>query len=353
MRRIKGRVRSLRFAGLNRVRERDFIKRIAAAQAKQGGAGLVAGIGDDCAIFSATSAAEDFLVTSDMLVERVHFDTSWHPPYLLGRKAIGVNISDIAAMAGLPRYALLSIGLGRGYDDDWLADLMDGVSAHLQEHGCLLIGGDTVASEQLTINVTIIGVAERGGAIRRHGARVGDRIFVSGPLGSAAAGLALFQNSHPAVARQGMPRWPNLVNRHLDPIPRVALARELKSYGGVTAMQDISDGIATDLSHICVASNVGATVVASSLPVHPELVEMCRETGADHLDLQLRGGEDYELLFTVQPGVAETIAADFRGRFGTELHSIGEIRTGQGVLLKKRDGNLQPITYQGYEHGSS
>ncbi|WP_163336700.1 thiamine-phosphate kinase [Desulfopila sp. IMCC35008] len=330
------------------MRELELIKHIISRQSGQH-PDLSCGIGDDCAVFNA-NLGEELLVTTDMLVENVHFDPSWHPPYLLGRKAISVNISDIAAMAGSPRFALLSIGMNHRFNNAWVKDFMDGVFSQLNFFGCTLIGGDTVKSDKLVFSVTIIGAAPKGNAIRRDGARSGDRVFVSGPLGSAAAGLQLFLDRDISINDYSSSLWPTLVRKHLDPTPRVRLAKLLGKNGSVTSMQDISDGIATDLSHICTAGRVKATLYSNRLPADKELYEMCREKGMDAVQLQLCGGEDYELVFTVKKEAVEKLRTEFRDQHRFQLYEIGVIEEGEGVYLQREVGEPQLISYQGYEH---
>jgi thiamine-monophosphate kinase len=330
------------------MRELDLIRSIRDRN-QQNPACLSQGIGDDCAIF-ATNPSEELLVTTDMLVDKVHFDTCWHPPYLLGRKALSVNISDIAAMAGNPRFVLLSIGMNQHCSEAWLKEFMDGVFTQLDFFGCSLIGGDTVRSDQLVFSATVIGTVQKGDAIRRNGARAGDRVFVSGSLGSAAAGLQLFLDGDPAVSEIETTRWPTLVQKHLDPSPRIRLAQLLGKSGVVTAMQDISDGIATDLSHICTAGNVKSTIYSKKLPADKELRELCREKNIDKEQLQLCGGEDYELVFTVKGEAAEQLKIDFETQHRFQLHEIGMIEEGEGVYLQREEGEPQRISYLGYEH---
>lgn len=332
------------------MRERDFIRFIADNSTGKHPF-LHKGIGDDCAVFG-TIPGKDWLVTTDMLVEGVHFDTSWHVPYLLGRKSLAVNLSDIAAMAGMPQFVLLSIAVSGEYDDTWIESFMAGFFSLLEEHNCVLIGGDTVSSDKLTLSITVIGTASAGQAIGRNGAQAGDSIYVSGPLGSAAAGLHLCRSGQFSLVDSRNCKWPELLDRHLDPSPRLALAQELLASGNVTAMQDISDGIATDLSHICTASEVAATIEEKLLPAHNELITMCREMQRDPAHFQLRGGEDYELLFTVRNGCEEELEQRVASVTGDKLYRIGKIEQGQGVTLLTCSGGRSRIDYQGYEHSS-
>lgn len=331
------------------MRERDFIQSIA-KRTQTANPLLEKGIGDDCAIFHAASG-DDWLVSADMLVEGVHFDSSWHVPYLLGRKALAVNLSDIAAMGGTPQFALLCLALPGSCDEIWTATFMEGFFSLLDEHGCALIGGDTVSSDKLTISVTVIGTAAQGRAIGRSGAQAGDTVYVSGPLGSAAGGLYLLQNE--AAKRTSLPdEFPALVQEHLNPSPKVILGRILQQSGMLTAMQDISDGIATDLSHIATASKVAATLFEEKLPAHDQLLAMCSRLQLDPTNFQLRGGEDYQLLFTVKNGCGEQLEQIIRTGSGMKIYKVGEISEGEGVTLVNQSGATVNIAYQGYEHRS-
>lgn len=332
------------------MHERDLIRAIAEKAARKH-AYLQKGIGDDCAVFS-SMPGKDWLVTADMLVESVHFSTSWHDPYLLGRKSLAVNISDIAAMGGLPEFVLLCLAVPGAYDKNWIDSYMDGLFSLLDEYRCVLIGGDTVSSDTLTLSITVIGASPIGKAIGRDGARCGDSVYVSGQLGSAAAGLHLCQSGKFSIADTRSCTWKTLMKQHLDPVPRVQLAQLLQTSGCVTAMQDISDGIATDLSHICAASGVGAAIFEHALPAHDELLTMCNQMHLDPVHFQIRGGEDYELLFTVPGGCEEELERQIHAITGEEIYRVGRITAGQGVTMLTRSGEQVSIDYQGYEHSS-
>ncbi len=309
------------------------------------------GIGDDCAIVR-QRAGMDQLFTADMLVENVHFDTSWHDPYLLGRKTFAVNISDVAAMGGMPRFALLSIGLSAKYDKQWIDRFMEGVLSILDEYHCILIGGDTVSAEQLTFSVTMIGDVTENMAVSRSGANPGDSIYVSGVLGSAAAGLHICQTENYSIEDTLRTRWPALLKRHLDPSPRVVLGDLLRKSGYLSAMQDISDGIATDLSHICTASRVRAVIDETALPADNELSAFCSVEKQSQVAFQIRGGEDYELLFVVRNSCEDKLEEFVAGNSDVPIHKIGEIYDGEGVSMLTSSGKEINIEYQGYEHSA-
>lgn len=310
---------------------------------------LSLGIGDDCAIF-AKDEHHDWIVSTDLLVENVHFDRRWHPPELLGRKSLAVNLSDIAAMAGKPIFILMSIALSQHIDNDWLHLFLKGFSDLAREHSCVLIGGDTCAGPIVTVSVTVLGTVPRGKAILRSGAGVGDIVYVSGFLGSAAAGLHICQheNTYPDLIEHN--RWNELVQCHLNPHCEIEYAQQLAVTGAISAMQDISDGIATDLGHICKQSGIGARIFADKIPAHPQLVQYCTERKLDPLDFQLKGGEDCQLVFTVKKEFLEGFERKIVEKSGRRPWRIGEIVAGNDVILIDDSGHETTITFQGYEH---
>ncbi|MEA3548440.1 MAG: thiamine-phosphate kinase [Thermodesulfobacteriota bacterium] len=323
--------------------ERNFIKQIESLTPTSKN-GLIKGIGDDCAVL-AKSRDQATLLTTDTLIESVHFDPAWHPPYLLGRKAAAVNISDIAAMGGQPRFALLSVGVSAATEEDWLDQVMTGFQSMLEEHNMILIGGDTVSSPALMFSVTIIGEMIEDQALYRSGARQDDIVWVSGPLGEAAAGLEICR-SH----EKECDKWPSLVKAHLDPKPEVKLGRILAKSDMVNSMMDVSDGIATDLAHICTASSTGAEIRAEDIPFSESLLQAASAFHLNPLDLALRGGEDYQLLFTSPPEHATALPRLVRDQTGSEIFRVGRITSDQGVTLLDNN-RRKDISFQGYEHG--
>ncbi len=318
----------------------EKIKKVSTATAD----GLLSSIGDDCCEIKASGS---LLISTDSLVDSIHFDRNFHPPHLLGRKSIAVNLSDIAAMGGRPRFVLLSLCLPENLEWEWIVAWLDGALEILREYDCVLIGGDTVKARELVFTVTVLGEPDSPDIIYRSGASEGDTIWVSGSLGSAGAGLGLLSGEQiqPGFLKS---QYEPLLKAHLNPVPRISLGMELAKSGMVSSMQDISDGLATDLAHICTASGVSAIIDFNLLPHHPEL-----QTVADLLettveDLILRAGEDYQLLFTVKKG-REGELCDFLQAKKQEITRIGEIRSGKGVFLQKKDG-VEEITFQGYEH---
>ena len=329
------------------ISERECIELIQRYAAVQKNDYLVKGIGDDCAVIK-KDEKDHLLLTTDTLVEGVHFNLSWHPPYLLGRKSASVNLSDIAAMGGQPKACLLSVAFPAGVPS-WFEDFMKGFSDVLAGHDTLLVGGDTVKGHHdIVITVTLIGEVDKKQICYRAGAQPGDTIWVSGPLGSAAAGLSLCQkglgNSEDASGK-----WQQLVKAHLDPEPLVSLGKALAKSGFVQAMMDISDGLATDLAHLCTAGGVGAEIQQDLLPVSENLEQAAAELKTDVIDWIVKGGEDYQLLFTAKPSDEQMLRKIVTDLTGGEIFAGGRIIEGQGVYLCS-NGKREDISYQGYDH---
>ncbi len=307
--------------------------------------GLVKGIGDDCCEISKQGS---WLISTDTLVDSIHFDRRWHPPALLGRKSVAVNLSDIAAMGGRPYFVLLSLCLPVDLDGEWINQFLDGAHEILQEFDTQLIGGDTVKGKELVITVTVFGQPQQCGSIYRNGASIGDSIWVSGVLGSAGAGLELLAAETKERMLDGMSRYQALINAHLNPLPRIEYGLDLAQSKMVTAMQDISDGLATDLAHICNASRVGASLEKNQIPFHSALPAAAMLLNRSIEDFILRSGEDYELLFTVKKDCEKEFLR-FMEEKGRTAHQIGMIRAGEGVFLRTESGE-EEISFQGYEH---
>ena len=258
------------------------------------------GIGDDCAVIPLSpetggAPASDLLVSTDMLVEGTHFLMEDISPRQLGWKSAAVNISDIAAMGGKPIATFLSLALPKTLPEQWMQEFMEGYNGISEKFGAALLGGDTTCSpDRICINVTVLGTCPRGKAKLRSAARPGDLVCVTGTLGDSAAGLRLILGGQKGAA-------PRLMDRHYTPTPRVEEGLALSCLPGVHAMMDISDGVGSDLRHILDESGVGARIDTGKLPISKELQALCSEKGSDPKELALSGGEDYELLFTMDP----------------------------------------------------
>ncbi len=295
------------------------------------------GIGDDAAALLPTPETLT-LITSDMLLEGVHFDLSFGDPQSLGRKSLSVNLSDLAAMGAKPRHFLLSIALPRELSLEFMDGFMSGLLEQAERFGVTLVGGDTCASKGgLAISITALGEQRPERVVKRSGAAAGDLIYLTGTVGDAAAGLRELR----AGVRGGF-----LVARQLDPQPRVAAGVALAEAGLASAMIDVSDGVLGDLGHICERSGVGARLDLARLPLSEEY----RATsGADPYALALSGGEDYELLFCVPKGRGGEMEALVAG-LGLTATRIGEIVEGSGLQLIDADGGAYLPAQRGFDH---
>jgi len=303
--------------------EFDFINSIR----KRVTSSIVTGIGDDAAVFRSNSGKET-VVSVDLLVEDIDFRRTTTPPYLLGHKALAVSLSDLAAMGARPLWAMISIGVPEDiWQTDFLDRMYDGWLDLANRYGVQLIGGDTSrAHEHIVIDSIAIGECSTGLAVKRSGARPGDHVFVTGSLGAAAAGLRLIERgAHLAeqnLADEDSQKLDHVLLRQLRPEPRVGWGIVLGEERLATAMIDLSDGLSSDLNHLCEESKVGALIDASLLPIDERVVELCGRRALDPLQLALHGGEDFELLFTVKP---ENAARLPKRVDGVEIKRIGEI----------------------------
>ncbi len=319
------------------------------------GQGVLRGIGDDAAVLQNVQGAR-LLAACDILVEGVHFDLSFSSPEQIGRKALAVNLSDIAAMGGRPRWALVTLGLKPQLEVSFVEGIYRGIAEIAGEYGVVIVGGDTTASpDRLLIDVCILGEANRMEVAYRSGAREGDMILVTGSLASSAAGLALLQEK----GRDAEKEAKELVEAHLSPVPRVKEAAVLVQSGLVGAMNDISDGLATELWEIVQASGCSARFWAERLPIPPLVQQVAAELGADPLEWALYGGEDYELVLTVSGGKgsplrARRLAYKLKRATGTGLSFIGRIFSTRDskVEMVRSDEEVVELSPRGYDHFS-
>jgi len=290
-------------------------------------------IGDDAAVVR-TTAGHETVITTDLLVEDIDFRRTTAPALLLGHKALAVSLSDIAAMGARPRWSLISIGVP---EDVWQSEFVDqfyeGLKSLANRYDVKLIGGDTSrTNEKIVIDSILLGECTAAHAVQRTGAEPGDQIFVTGSLGGAAAGLRLIERgAHLAeqnLADDDSQKIDHVLLRQLRPEPRVGWGMVLGDERLATAMIDISDGLSSDLNHLCSASGVGALIESSLLPIDHQVVELCGRRALDPLQLALHGGEDFELLFTVRATDAGRLP---RRVDGVEITRVGEI-------TKKVDG---------------
>ena len=289
---------------------------------------VVVGAGDDCAVLDAGVPDRLLLFKTDAIVEGVHFGSD-APPEKIGHKALGRCLSDIAAMAGTPTAALITIGLPRDFNPEVVEAIYTGMNALARRYQVAIVGGETTTSpERIFISVALLGWVARGKNVLRSGAEAGDAIFVTGELGGSLAG------------------------KHLEFEPRLAEARWLAQHFSLHAMLDISDGLAGDLRHILAASRVGAELLATSIPISREarLAAKASSSAKPALLAALSDGEDFELLFSVAARDAVPLLDAWRKEFPKlPLTCIGKIKAGEGVTIRDKN-SVRPLTAHGYEH---
>jgi thiamine-monophosphate kinase len=291
---------------------------------------LLVGIGDDAAVAEPERNRAEVL-TVDALVEGVHFDRAFVPPAAIGHRALAVNLSDLAAMGAAPRLALLSMALPAALPLDDFDGIISGFTALARQHSVHVAGGNLTRSPgPLMLDVTVMGTVKRRQALTRSGARAGDDLYVSGSLGSAAAGLAGLRERR---ATNVEPRTTNLAQSFLYPEPRLALGVHLSRNRAASACMDLSDGLVDGLRQIAEASGVGMTVDTTALPIAPEARAFFAARGLDAVTHALTAGDDYELLFTVKPRTYRRLTEAAR-RGGVRLTRIGRCTTEGGVVLQ-------------------
>ncbi len=308
------------------------------------------GIGDDAAVLD--YGEMPVIVTTDMLVEGIHFDLMYYPLKHLGYKAIIVNLSDICAMNAIPKHVTVSIALSNRFSVEAVDELYAGIRTACEAYNVDLVGGDTTASlKGLTISVTALGTAPLNRITYRSGAKPGDIICVTGDLGAAYLGLQILEREKQVylASPESQPELSEkkyLISRQMKPEARLESVRYFEKVGLLpTAMIDVSDGLASDLMHICKASGTGAYIEEAQVPIHDEARMQAMEFHLDPITCALHGGEDYELLFTVDPKDLEKV------RYMDSVYIIGEITAKvDGMKLHTSGGQIHPLTAQGWVH---
>jgi len=315
------------------LREKSLIGRIR-RQARPGTA-VITGIGDDCAVLR-LPAGHELLVTTDFTLEDVHFRREWHSPEVVGRRCLTRGLSDIAAMGGEPRAAFLSLALDRETPQKWVNRFLAGLLESADEFRVPLAGGDTAQSAAgIQADIVLVGSVPKGKAVLRSGARPGDGIYVTGELGGSAAALARLREAKVRAADY---------ERHFRPTARVEVGQWLRRRGLASAMIDISDGLSTDLGHICEESGVGAALEAGAIP----RAVVGRPAKQVSLDLAMHGGEDYELLFTVSPKLRGRLNGVRRLVKDLPITKIGRMTADRNIVLDV-DGRREEMPH-GFEH---
>jgi thiamine-monophosphate kinase len=341
------------------MNEFDFILKLREQmKSRKASPRVLCGIGDDAAVIT-QSLGRDSLITADLLIEGIDFHRGATSPRLLGHKALAVSLSDIAAMGARPAYSLVSLGLPEDiWDTSFKERFYEGYLALAEKFSVTLVGGDISRASQIVIDSILVGELSSGTAVMRSTARAGDQLFVTGALGGAAAGLKLIElgarlsdlPGERSETDQGeTAAIDSLLLRQLRPDARVGWGVVLGDERLATAMIDISDGLSSDLNHLCRESAVGAVIDAAAIPVDPNVIRLCGRRALDPLALALHGGEDFELLFTVSP---ENVSRLPRKVDGVAAARIGEITDGTGhvrIREKNREWDLRP---EGFAHFS-
>jgi len=367
------------------MNEFDFIRRLREqTRSRKHSSRVISGIGDDAALIAQT-ADRNLVVTADLLIEGVDFSRDSASPRLLGHKALAVSLSDIAAMGARPFWSLVSIGMPREvWQDNFKDEFFAGYLELADQFGVTLAGGDvSEAKDGIAIDSIVMGEVGTGAAVLRSGASAGDQIYVTGTLGGAAAGLKLIEmgarlgtsglaslphaSKRPSVpendkrgssptVREALDQDAQtseikdieaLLLRQLRPSPRVGWGIILGEERLATSMIDISDGLSSDLSHICSESNTGALIQSSAVPIDEAVTRLCGRRALDPLALALHGGEDFELLFTVRPSDAARLPKRVDG---VAVSHIGEVTDQPGKIRIAEKGRVWDLPPQGFEH---
>jgi thiamine-monophosphate kinase len=314
--------------------------------------GVIQGIGDDAAVTDWTPGMQ-MVISCDTMVEEIHFKTVTIKDRDCGYKAMAAAISDLAAMGANPKFALVSVSMPKGSEERRLQDMYSGLYECADRWGVAIVGGDTTASVSgISLTVTVIGEVEAGKALLRSSAKVGDVVFVTGFPGRSAAGLdfLLGQNKDSRQWEAIPPGLTRLIEAHCRPVPQVKAGRLLQELGVCHALNDISDGLASEAWEIVEASGLGIDLIEDRIPLAEELLAYARQKGKDPIDFVLYGGEDYELIGTMPAGRALETQIAFKDA-GLTMHIIGYVNGDhRSVMLAQSNGALVPVPKHGYNH---
>jgi thiamine-monophosphate kinase len=285
------------------------------------------GIGDDAAVIKLKSGLQ--VLTTDTLVEGDHFRQEWFSPKQIGMKSIEINVSDVAAMGAVPKFVLVSLALPSNLDVEFIDNLYEGMWKSCKKYNIEIIGGNMTHSKQIVISITLIGEVDKKNLCLRNGARSGDFVLVSGYLGNGKAGLRVFQ--------ENLKAFESVKKHYLEPKAQLKSALEVASYA--SSMEDISDGLASELKHICKQSRCGAIIYKDKIPIKEDVRNVAKILNEDEYNYALFGGEDFELVYTVPKNNLKK----FKG------YLIGEITKNRKVLLFSK-GKTKNLTKHGYDH---
>src|SRR5437762_5375671 len=330
--------------GKRTISEESIVREIARAARTSGRparkSGVKVDIGDDAAIWRPKKGF-DTVLTTDWFLEGPHFWRDWHPAEAIGWKCLMRAASDVTAMGGDPRCFLLSLALPASCAGTWLNGFLQGLMKAARKLRCPLAGGDTTRSDRVLVNINVLGEVRRGIAVRRSGAKPGDRIFVSGRLGEAELGLKMARQLREVGGGPSSP----LLSKHLRPEARIELGKWLATNRLATAMMDISDGLSSDLARMCIASQVGAEIELARIPIAAG--QFCAKFSARELtQAALHGGDDYELLFCVANRDRKHVPKAFRG---VTLTEIGRVTKQRAMKLAESSGKIAPLRPLGWD----
>jgi len=308
---------------------------------------LLVGIGDDAAVIR-KSENDVWLVTIDTMVENTHFDLNCFSFHQLGQKLIAVNLSDIAAMGGQPQFALISLAVSEHLSLDSMKEMYRGMKDMASRYQTIVVGGDTTATlGPMVLTCSVIGIAKKEKIRTRSQAISGDIICVTGYPGMAAVGINILKQND----SDNKLKYNECINRHLTPEPRVIEARFLIEHGDIHSLIDVSDGISSDLHHICQMSSVGAIIFERDLPIHSCVFNMENRKDRNCLHWVLNGGEDFELLMTMGENNFSDFKHTFEAKFNLPLTKIGEILPAEeGIKIKRNSGKVEQLKPEGYKH---
>jgi len=299
-------------------------------------------IGDDAAIVSTPNQDKKIVFTTDAMVEGVHFDLDYTPMESLGWKALAINVSDVAAMGGMPKYVVISLAIPKHWKVEAVDELYQGMIRCSREYGCHIVGGDTVRSKDSGfISVAVIGEVDSQKVAARDGAQPGDYLGLSRPVGSSRVGLEVLESKLDYKAFQ------KSVKHFLEPKPELSIAQKLVSELEVSSLIDVSDGLASEIGHLCRMSKVGCLVQFKGIPISSEAKEWCGPQDRSPFEFAMESGEEYALLFTVDP---QKYSIWLKDQQNPPIYIIGKIvQKKQGIQIEK-DGEMSPLTFKGWDH---
>lgn len=314
---------------------------------------VIVGVGDDVAVVK-TKAEKYLLLTCDILIEGTHFTKETITPCQLGKKVVAINVSDIAAKGGIPKQALISIGLPKDTKVIYVEEIYRGIKEQSKKFNIDIVGGNTALSkDKIFIDLFLVGEIKPDLLLLRSGAKPDDKILVTGNLGDSSAGLKIIENQDLKLENIKFEKKykTKLKQAHLSPNPRLLESRIIAKSNLANSMMDISDGLSSDLAKICEASNVGAIIWEEKIPVSKETLAFAKSIGKSPFNFALHGGEDYELLFTIPKENVEIIIKKIQRETKTKVTEIGEIKDRKfGIKIVKTNGGMTPLNTYGWNH---